>query len=153
MSRCGWTGPTARPPLTSPYRACRATLTTSSAGRSRRPPSEGRAVPNSLMRTIFSSRERERVKKKNGAFAAPTCLASKSKLCLAQASALLSARQRRWSVAIERFPNPLPAGLPIKTLNPERFYFGWCWGGLKLPPRRAAPRPSGSRRAASEAKP
>ena len=66
-----WTGPTARPPLTSPYRACRATLTTSSAGRSRRrtsrPPSEGRAVPNSLIRTIFSSRERERVKKKNGA--------------------------------------------------------------------------------------
>ena len=46
-----------------------------------------------------------------------------------------------------------PAGVQIKTLNPKRFVSGWYWGGLKQPPRRAAPRPSGSRRAASEGKP
>ena len=46
-----------------------------------------------------------------------------------------------------------PAEVQIKTLNPKRFVSGWCWGGLKQPPRRAAPRPSGSRRAASEGKP
>ena len=46
-----------------------------------------------------------------------------------------------------------PAGVQIKTLNPKRFVSGWYWGGLKQPPRRAAPRPSGSRRAASRANP
>ena len=46
-----------------------------------------------------------------------------------------------------------PAGVQIKTLNPKRFVSGWYWGGVKQPPRRAAPRPSGSRRAASEGKP
>ena len=46
-----------------------------------------------------------------------------------------------------------PAGLQIQTLNPKRFVSGRYWGGLKQPPRRAAPRPSGSRRAASEGKP
>ena len=46
-----------------------------------------------------------------------------------------------------------PAGVQVKTLNPKRFVSGWYWGGLKQPPRRAAPRPSGSRRAASEGKP
>ena len=46
-----------------------------------------------------------------------------------------------------------PAGVQIKTLNPKRFVSGWYWGGLKQPPRRAAPRPSRSRRAASEGKP
>ena len=46
-----------------------------------------------------------------------------------------------------------PAGVQIKTLNPKRFVSGWYWGGLKQPPRRAAPRPSGSRRAASKGKP
>ena len=47
----------------------------------------------------------------------------------------------------------ITAGVQIKTLNPKRFVSGWYWGGLKQPPRRAAPRPSGSRRAASEGKP
>ena len=46
-----------------------------------------------------------------------------------------------------------PAGVQVKTLNPKRFVSGWYWGGLKQPPRRAAPRPSGLRRAASEGKP
>ena len=35
-----------------------------------------------------------------------------------------------------------PAGVQIKTLNPKRFVSGRYWGGLKQPPRRAAPRPS-----------
>ena len=66
------------------------------------------------------------------------CEAAKQRVVFARSSASLITR---------------PARVQIKTLNPKRFVSGRYWGGLKQPPRRAAPRPSGSRRAASRANP
>ena len=78
------------------------------------------------------------LRRKRPRLLAKRCEATKQRVVFARSSASLITR---------------PARVQVKTLNPKRFVSGRYWGGLKQPPRRAAPRPSGSRRAASRATP
>ena len=92
-------------------------------------------------RPRFLMKRRELAKQRGGV---ATLCSSRRRINLRMSSALVVFARSSASLFTR------PAGVQIETLNPKRFVFGRYWGGLKQPPRRAAPRPSGSRRAASE---